>query len=119
MSNFFKYKVSEFYFLIITLFYWIDISKIVNQIAIIFSTLLLYLIFRQKKVMGLIYGGILFSLTFYLSLAFLSDFYKITEFNLKDENLLLIVNLIMSLFMIYKYSNLNFKEKHKKVVLKI
>lgn len=125
MSRFFKYKVPEFYLLIITILYWIDVSIILNPIAIVSSVLLLYLVLKQKKVIGLIYGGILLLLTAYLFFAFLSDFYKITEFNLKDKkfiiygSLLLTVNFIMSLFMIYKYSNLNSIEKHKKVALKI
>jgi len=124
MSKFFKYKISEFYFLIITLLYWMDVSIILNPIAIFSSVLLLYLVLKQYKVIGLIYGGILLLLTIYLFFAFLSDFHKIIEFNLKNKNFiiygssLLIVNFIMSLFMIYKYSNLNLNEEHNKVALK-
>lgn len=124
MSKFLKNKVPEFYFLIITLLYWIDISNFFNPIAIVSSILLIYIIFKQNKIVALVYGTLILLLTSYLLLAFLSDLGKITTLDSKANkfiiygSVLLIANFIMGFLMIYKNSTNHSVKKQEKIIVK-
>ncbi len=111
MKTFFNNKyirlIPEISLLIITLIYWYS-STLMNPIAFVFTTVLIYILVTKNRIVSLIFAGIFLTLSLYMVLAFLSDFYKIETFDAQANKfvlfsgLFLFFSILMSILFILK-----------------
>jgi len=106
-----KSSIPELLLIVATFYYWSLTALVLNWLAIILLAILLFLIFSQNKILGIIVGSFIFLINIYLIFALLSEFHEFSEFNDKAKTLLLMgslfigSNLIISLWLLIKYAS--------------
>ena len=97
-------------------FYWISTASIFNPFAIVLmSSLILQMIFKNKTI-GIIIPSLLIILSTILIFALFSELSEFPTFNREAKKLLIVgliffvFTILISVLMIFKYSNINRKD---------
>jgi hypothetical protein len=99
----------EIFLLLSILYYWILTGILFNPFAIILVVIMLYLIYSNNRILGIIISGLLIFINIYLILAMVSE---LSEFPTKTEayyDLLIVgsfiftINIIAAVYMFLKY----------------
>ena len=100
----------EFLLIAAVIFYWISTGLIINPVAISLIVILILQIIFKNKILGLIIPSLLIITCLYMLMALISEFNEFPTFNADAKKLLfvglsyLISTMIISITMIYKYS---------------
>jgi len=110
------FKLPEYYLIILAVLAGYAPPLYINPIFIGIVVILILQIIFKNRISGILLGLLFFVINLFFLGALLSEFNEFNEFNNSAKQLLLvgltiwIVNIILSMTMIYKYSNHNFKK---------
>jgi len=110
------FKLPEYYLIVLAILAGYSPPFYINPIFIVIAGIFTLQIIFKNKISGISLGILFFLINLYFLRALISEFNELAEFNNKTEQLLFvgliiwIVNMILSLTMIYKYSTNNFKK---------
>ena len=110
------FKLPEYYLIVLAILAGYSPPFYINPIFIVIAGIFTLQIIFKNKISGISSGILFFLINLYFLGALISEFNEFAEFNNKTEQLLFvgliiwIVNMILSLTMIYKYSTNNFKK---------
>jgi len=110
------FKLPEYYLIILAILAGYSPPFYINPIFIVIAGIFTLQIIFKNKISGISLGILFFLINLYFLGALISEFNEFTELNNKTKQLLFvgliiwIVNMILSLTMIYKYSTNNFKK---------
>ena len=109
----------ELYLILAVIYYWTLTSLILNPIAIVLLVVLVFQIFTEKKILGIIIANIFILLNCYMVLALLSELSEFSEFNDKAKELAIVgflylgFNIIVGSIMLIKYISKRNTKKEK------
>jgi len=110
------FKLPEYYLIVLAILAGYSPPFYINPIFIVIAGIFTLQIIFKNKISGISLGILFFLINLYFLGALISEFNEFTELNNKTKQLLFvgliiwIVNMILSLTMIYKYSTNNFKK---------
>ena len=110
------FKLPEYYLIVLVILAGYSPPFYINPIFIGIAGIFILQIIFKNRILGISLGILFFLINLYFLGALISEFNEFTEFNNKAKQLLFvgltiwIVNMILSLTMIYKYSTNNFKK---------
>lgn len=106
----------EYLLIVAVIFYWISTANVINPYAIILiSGLILQIVFKNKTI-GIIIPSLLIVFSFLLIVALFSELSEFPAFNREAKKLLIVrltffvFTILISVLMIFKYSNINRKD---------
>ncbi len=110
------FKLPEYYLIVFVILAGYMPPFYINPICVGIVGVLIFQIIFKNRILGILLGIIFFLVNLYFLGALLSEFNEFKEFNNSAKELLFvgltiwIVNIILSLTMIYKYVTNNFKK---------
>ena len=105
-----KNVIPELYLILAVLYYWLLTASLLNPVAIILLTVLVYQIITRKQILGIVIATVLILASSYLILALLSELSEFSEFNDDAKELAIFgflylgLNIGFGAIMLYQYT---------------
>ena len=103
--------IPELYLILAVLYYWSLTVSLLNPVAIILLSVLVYQIITRKQILGIVIATVLIFASGYLILALLSELSEFSEYNDDAKELAIFgflylgLNICFGGIMLYRYAN--------------
>lgn len=105
-----KNVIPELYLILAVLYYWSLTASLLNPVAIILLSVLVYQIITRKQILGIVIATVLILASGYLILALLSELSEFSEYNDDAKELAIFgflylgLNIGFGAIMLYRYA---------------